>query len=369
MPRRPPSSPLDARRILVRGTNWIGDLVLMSPALEAIRHAWPDAHIGLLVRRHLAGAMRPNPNVDQVLEDEGGERLPRPFSTVAQASRLRRHRFDLAILFPRSFETALVAALARIPRRVGWVADGRGPLLTHGRRRTALDRRRHHLHQFLEVVSFAGCPLPAEPAISFHLGQDDRAAASELLREHAGRRPVVAVHPGASKSPRAWHRERFAAAAQALVEDRGDGLVLLLGGPRERIDCARIAAAVSAPTLNLCGKTTIAQMAALLERSHLLLANDSGPMHLAAALGTPCVPVFGPGTPTRTAPPVGRELCRPVTLDFPCSPCRQKFFRECRPGPWGKPWCLEDLPVAQVVEAGRELLEDGGDPERPWINP
>jgi len=344
-------------RILVRGTNWIGDLVLISPALRLLRETWPGARISLLVRERLADAMRPNPNVDEVIPyDRGGRHRP-PRGTLALARELKERRFDLAVLFPKSFESALIAKMAGIPVRAGWRTDLRGPLITHGERLGPADRGRHHLWQFLEVARFAGCPRPAEPQVAFHLEPGDGRAAGDLLgaegREAAF---LLAVHPGASKPPRSWHGERFAAAADRVLEGR-PGLLLLLGGPREREECARIAAAARGPSLDLSGRTSIRQMAALIERADLLLCNDSGPMHLASALGTPAVAVFGPGTPRLTAPLVGPDLCRTVTLDLPCSPCRQDYFRECRPGPWGKPYCLEDLPVSRVARAAERILE------------
>jgi heptosyltransferase-2 len=354
----PPLDPAP-RKILVRGTNWIGDLVLISPALRALRETYPEARISLLVRRHLAAAMRPNPWVDEVLPCDPDTGFERPIGMAILARRLRRERFDLAVLFPKAFGAALLARMASIPIRAGWKTDLRGGLITHGRRLETEDRRRHHMLQFLEVAGFAGCEPPAEPKATFHLGGDDRRSASGLLGP-AGLDAsfLLAVHAGSSKPPRSWHPERFAEAAGRILEGRR-GILALLGGQDDRRIASQIARTARCETLDLAGRTSIGEMAALIERADLLLSNDSGPMHLAAALQTPVVPVFGPGTPRQTAPMVETRLCRPVTLAFPCSPCRQDFFRECSRGPCGKPYCLEDLPVERVVETALELLGSG----------
>ena len=329
---------------------------MISPALSLIRRTWPAAHISLLVRDHLAEAMRANPEVDEVLPYERSGRHKPPLGTIRLARELAGQRYDLAILFPKSFESALLARLARIPHRVGWRTDARGWLLTHGKRLTKKDRRRHHMHQFLEVATFAGCSLPDQPEIAFHVSPEDRGGAAALLGVDGRNAPfLLAIHPGASKPPRSWHGDRFAEVADKVLGER-TGMLVLLGGPADRPECSRIRTLAKCKSINLAGRTTIAQMAALIERCDLLLCNDSGPMHLAAALETPHVAVFGPGTPSLTAPLSDNAVSRPVTLALPCSPCRQDFFRECRPGPWGKPYCLEDLRVPAVTDAVSDLL-------------
>jgi ADP-heptose:LPS heptosyltransferase len=168
--------------------------------------------------------------------------------------------------------------------------------------------------------------------------------------------PVVALHPGASKPPRGWHARRFAALARGLCEREG-AAILLIGGAGERPLLEAVGSTVPPGRLLLPPPdASIKVVGALLERCHLFVGNDSGPMHIAAALGTPTVAIFGPGSPLRTAPhgTAGRVIA--VTRAYPCSPCRQDFFRECPPSPAGKPFCLEEIDVEEVREAALSLL-------------
>jgi heptosyltransferase-2 len=363
-PRPIPSIPREeVRRLLIHGTNWIGDVVLISPAVRALRETYPEARISYLARGALADAVRGDTRLDEVIHyDRAGRHRP-PFGTLRLARALRARRFDLAVLFPKSFEAALISRLAGIPRRAGWRTDGRGPLITHGRRMEEEDRTRHHVWQFFEPARFAGASPPAPDAVrvEFPVSDDDRGEARRLLAEEGldDGRFLLAVHAAASKEPRAWHAERFAEAAERIVGPRG-GAAVLLGGPGDGVVCSRIRKACSAPCVELWGRTSIPGMAAVIERSGLFLGNDSGPMHLAAAVGTPSVAIFGPGAPDRTAPVAGAGRCRVVTRSFSCAPCRQDFFRECEPARSGKPACLEEIAVDDVVLAAEELLATAG---------
>jgi heptosyltransferase-2 len=258
-----------------------------------------------------------------------------------------------------------MAWLAGIPVRIGLATDRRGWLLTHPVPFRGGLAERHHLEIFLEVARAAGCAID-DPRPFFHVGDEDHAWADAFLSErNAGRFPfLLALHVGASKRPRGWHRERFAEAALQIAESR-DGGVVLLGAKDDQEEMDQVEARIGGRALNACGRSTIKQMAALIARCSLFLGNDSGPMHLAGALGVPVVAIFGPGDPERTAPrPLrGREgSVMAVSRRYPCSPCRQAFFRECYPSPAGKPMCLESIGVDEVVGAAGALLADSVEP-------
>jgi len=290
--------------------------------------------------------------------DRAGRHRP-PFGTLRLAWALRKRRFDLAVLFPKSFEAALLARLAGIPRRAGWRTDGRGLLITHGRKMRRDDLARHHVWQFFKPARFAGAmpPPPGELRVEFPLTAADGEEARRLLAS-AGLDEcpfLIAVHPAASKPPRAWHPRRFAEAARRVAAPRG-GAVLLLGGPDDAAVAAELRAELGCRHVDLTGRTSVRTMTALLARAGLFLGNDSGPMHLAAAAGTPVVALFGPGSPERTGPISEPWRCRVITRRYPCSPCRQDFFEECWPARSGKPFCLEEITVDEVVRACEELL-------------
>ena len=163
-----------------------------------------------------------------------------------------------------------------------------------------------------------------------------------------------------SWAPRAWHPERFARVASFLAREHG-ALPILLGSEADRNTLEAMAAIIGPAAILPPAGQALGEMAALLERCHLLICNDSGPMHVAAALRIPVVAIFGPGHPARTAPYTDAGLYRVVTAGYPCSPCRQKFFRECLPAPSGKPYCLEDVPVEKAIGACLEILGKGGE--------
>lgn len=352
-----PAPPGEIGRILIRANNWIGDVVMISPAVRAIRAHFRAARIAILAKRWVLETLRGNPDYDDLIEyDEGGEH--RGLSgRLRLAATLRRRRFDLAVLFQKAFEAAALAYLAGARLRVGYATDFRRPLLTHPLQPPPPGT--HHVEVFLGIARALGCPV-ADPFPSFRVAPEARGRAATLLAE-AGfpeGAPLVAIHPGASKEPRAWHAERFGDLARRLAEGRG-ARVILLGGAADRPLLERVAArSRSSQVVMMRADLPIAVTAGLLERCALFIGNDSGPMHLAAALGVPTVGVFGPGTPARTAPRAARSGVAVVSKGYPCSPCRQDFFHECSPSPAGKPFCLEEIRVEDVEDAALTLLDE-----------
>ena len=355
----PPPDPERTRRILVRSTNWIGDIVMISPALAALRRRFPAARIEAVALPHLAECLHGNPAIDEVIPFDRRGRDSGAAGLLRLAARLRERRYDAAVLFQKAIGAALMARVARIPVRIGLASDRRGWLLTHPVPLAGDLAKRHHLEIFLEVARAAGCDV-GDRTLFFPVGAEDHAWAASFLREHGADRFafLVALHVGASKRPRAWHLDRFAAAARRIADGHRAG-VLLLGGKAETADMAQVGAALGGDAIDATGRSTIKQMAALMARCRLLIGNDSGPMHLAGALGVPVVAIFGPGDPDRTAPYVpqdGPPRVAVVTHRYPCSPCRQAFFEECYPSPAGKPMCLESIGVDEVVQAAERLL-------------
>ncbi len=349
--------PREIRRVLVRANNWIGDVVMISPALKALRRTFPAARIEAVVRPHVADCFVGHPDVDGfVVQDPRRHRGVA--GTLRFASELRSRRYDLAVIFQKAFGAALVAWLAGIPRRVGYATDARGALLTHPIPETPQARQLHHVEYFLGVARGAGCHVNGLPRqVHFPLSDEMRDAATRWLAERrADRFPwIAAIAVGASKEPRAWHPDRFAAIASRCVADHGAG-VLLIGGPRDRAAADHVLRKVGDAGLDAVGGTSVPMMAALMERCRVFVGNDSGPMHVAAALDLPVIAVFGPGSPDRTAPWMNRERFVVLSAGYHCSPCRQDFFRECSPAPSLKPPCLEAIDVARAARALSDLI-------------
>ncbi|MBI4536869.1 MAG: lipopolysaccharide heptosyltransferase II [candidate division NC10 bacterium] len=339
--------PTHIRRLLIREVNWVGDAVLSLPALEAVRRRFPEAEITVLAKGWVAGLFRDHPAVDRLLEyqPEAEHRGPLGLWRLVQA--VRALGCDLALILPNSFEAALVPWLAGIPRRVGCRSEGRGVLLTHAIPRKASGGPRHQVHHYLRIVRAVGAEGDNVPRLDVPAAA--RETAEELLAA-AGigpRDPVLSLNPGAIYGgAKQWGAERFAAASDLLAGAWGARIVLV-GSRREEVLLKEVAKRMRTLAVVLGGRTDLPTLAALLLRSRLLLTNDTGAMHVAAATGTPVLAVFGPTEADATGPAGART--RIVRRPVPCSPC---LLREC---PIDHR-CMTAVTVEEVVQAGRELL-------------
>jgi lipopolysaccharide heptosyltransferase II len=338
-------------RVLIRMPNWIGDAILCTPALAALRAARPDLELDVLVKRRARAAVDGLPLVDGVATLEGTSVR----ETLARGRSLKKEGYSAAVVFPKGFREALLVRLAQIPARMGLDTDHRAFLLTHPVPFTESDWHCHHAVQFAKVLEPMGVEL-ADEGLSFPLSDEDRAEADTVVRAESLAGPFAAFHVSASKLPRAWHAGRFGEAARRLCEKTGLRIVLFGTASEARVHDAFKAACPQA--LDLAGRTSLGGMAALLERCRLFVGNDSGPMHVAAAVGAPVVAVFGPGAPHKTRPYLPANRLRVVYADLPCSPCRQSFWKDCDPSPEGKPPCLEAVSPDAVFRVCMDLLDE-----------
>ena len=336
-------------RILVRGTNWVGDALLMTPALIAVRRTFPRAHLSLLVRPWVADLFRGNPAVDEILLYESAG-LHRGIGGKLRLARdLRRRRFDLAVLFQNAFEAALLAWLAGIPERVGFATQGRGLLLTRAVPVPPGLERCHQVDYYLGLVRSLGYAAhPAEPVLV--VSREEQERADRLLREAGCDETArfIVLNPGAVYgTAKRWPAERFGALADRLLA--GGFRPVLVGAPSDAASAAEVRAASAHPEafVDLTGRTDLKTLAGILCRAHAFVTNDTGAMHVAAAVGTPLVAIFGPTDPVTTAPVSRRATLvrRPVF----CSPC---LLREC---PIDHR-CMRGVGVEEVHEALRALL-------------
>ena len=350
--------------VIVRLPNWVGDIALALPAVAAIRAARPEARIVGVARDAHCGLARRIGPLDEVLPAPVGRGPARAASVWALARRLRRMRATAAVVLAPSFEAALTVWLAGIPRRIGHRTDGRAALLTDA---VAPDPRSHRGDDFLALaarVPHAGEAGAAErrapvdtPGPSLALTADDRRFARSAFAA-AGwpddARPVF-VNPAAAKAPRAWSASRFRALVETLAR-RAPGRPFLV---HDRSPFEASSAWLAAQGAVRAGGATLPQLCALLERCAVYVGNDSGPAHLAAALGVPTVTIFGPSAPRVTGPrPRGGAAAVEVSAAFACSPCRERFFEECPspPAPDGRPPCLDAIPVERVAAAVERAL-------------
>jgi heptosyltransferase-2 len=337
--------------ILVRGVNWLGDAVMSVPALQRLRQAKPRARITLLTPEKLAGLWEGQSFLDDLMLFSPGDSL------WMTARRLRARQFSAAVAFPNSLRSALELWLARIPQRAGYARPGRTLFLTHPvpprdgarpmRRRSVGEIRRllvrascppppppsaHHIHDYLRLAAVLGASVvPLPPSIAISQQESEETAARLGLPAARAGRPFLGLNPGAEYGPaKRWPVQSFIAAGIALHRATGCRWIVF-GGPSDReiahFLCTGLGQHLPGqPVINLAGQTTLRELAAALTSCRLLLTNDSGPMHLAAAVGTPVVVPFGSTSPEMTGPvwSAASQIVRAPGV--PCSPC---FRREC----------------------------------------
>jgi heptosyltransferase-2 len=349
----PPSSILHPERILVRGTNWLGDAVMTTPALLRLREKFPDAHIVLLTPAKLADLWQAHPAVDETISFTPEEGI------FGIAGKLRKGQFDATLVLPNSPRSALETFLARIPTRIGYARPWRNFFLTQaiapragaikmrkrsvaeikqlvagatggpGSVRGILPSAAHQIHEYLHLAAALGASSePLAPLIYVTPPELEAAAKKFGLQDAPG--PILGLNPGAEYGPaKRWPADRFIAAAKEIQKQTGC-VWLLFGGKGDTAITAQIAAELHASRIthhDLSGRTTLRELMALLKLCRVLLTNDTGPMHVAAALGTPVVAPFGSTSPELTGPGLpGDPRHRLLKSRAPCSPC---FLRAC----------------------------------------
>jgi lipopolysaccharide heptosyltransferase II len=331
------------RRVLLRAPNWLGDTVMAVPTVRAIRRALPDAELWVL-GPWVTTVLEAEPTIDRRLAH------PREWPDRWRLARsLRQAGIDLAVLLPNSFESALHARLAGARVRVGYAGDGRSPLLTHAVRPPS--ERRHQVALYLDLLRPLGLASPAGPP-TLHV-TPARQAEARVLLERIGLGPgarVVGIQLGAAFGPsKLWAPERLARLATTL---EGEGTpAVFLGGPSASGLLEAVAAAMPHAPRSLVGQDHPALLPALLRELAVLVAPDSGPAHVAAAVGVPVVALFGPTDPRLTAP-VGDGHAA-LWSRPPCAPCfRPVCAIDHR--------CLVAITVEEVLGAVRARL--GGRP-------
>ena len=331
------------RKICIRSVNWIGDAVMTTPAMGVVRAAFPEASITVAANPIVAELFDPHPYCDRVIVFDKKKEHKGISGILRFGRELREERFDLAVLFQNAFEAAVVAWLARIPRRAGYRTDGRGVLLTHGVPVGQAERRLHHTDYYVHMLNGLGIEGAAGP-LRLACTENETAWAVAAL----GAGTVAAINPGAAYgSAKRWVPERFAAVGDFLAAELGMRVVLT-GGPGEIEIGKDIEAAMKHAPINLIGRTTVRRMMAVLSRCRIMITNDSGPMHIAAALDVPTVAVFGPTDHTTTSPLM--ERCRIVRKETPCAPClRRKCPTDHR--------CMTSVEARDVIEAAVSLLK------------
>ena len=308
---------LKPKKILVRSTNWIGDAIMTTPAVHSIRKNFPDASISILVHPWVADVFNSSPDVDEVLiYDKKG--MHSGLSGMWKLSReLSRHSFDLAILLQNAFEAAFIARLAAIPALAGYKSDGRGLLLTHGVRFKREIKKIHQVHYYQEMVKSLGL-TPGRDKLSLELPESKKKWAREFI-SFIKKGPVVGLNPGAAFGPaKRWPPEKFGRLA-LLLSEKLEATMFIFGTEADKSANAKIHGFAPGNIIDLAGKTSLAEAMALIAICDAFVTNDSGLMHVGAALKTPMAAIFGSTNSITTGP--FSENAIVIRKDLDCSPC------------------------------------------------
>ena len=344
--------------ILVYAPSWIGDAVMSLGALRYLRHAYPDSQLTVLAKPGIEDLYRCCEAVDGTMcLDPGTERGVSGFLRVA--SRLRESAFDLAVLFPNSFRSAATVWAAGIPHRWGYGHDGRGFLLTKAAPPAHRPFGRHQAYFYIDLLRHLGIET-GEPDLRLNLQESMRRNAATLLEAHGWRsgESLIGIHPGATGSAaKRWMPKRYAEVADRLAASAAshDARVVILGGAGEEAIAAETKAHLRSAPIILAGKTSLAELMGIAATLSVLICNDSGPMHVASALGVPTVAVFGP-TDERETGPLGRDA-RVVRQQVECSPC---LLKDC---PIDHR-CMDRVTVENVYQVAVDLLNGKGSRQR-----
>ncbi len=340
----PPHLP-DRPRILLVKLSSFGDVLHALPTLEALRAAYPDAHITWLVETAYAPLLAGHPALDEVwlaprLRPREFLSGPNPARLRTLLTHLRAQPFDLVVDVQGLLKSAIWVALARSPRKVGYDRTRELSYLALTERVPPFDPEAHAVRRYLNLAHYLGAP-PAPPRFRLNL---DAAVDISALLPPGDDRPLAVLHPGARWATKLWPAASWATLA-AHLHSRGLR-VAITGSAADQELVASIIGLTQTPIINLAGRTSLAELAGVLRRAKLAVTTDTGAMHLAAALETPMVALFGPTAPWRTGPfGPGHQVVR---LELSCSPC---FQRRCP-----APRCLSDLPAERVMAACEKIL-------------
>ncbi len=337
---------------------WVGDCVMAIPALRSFRQLYPNAHIAALVKEGSMSVIEDCPYLDQIIpirKRPASSDEPKGSGPVKIARYLSKQNFDTAILLPNSFRTALLARMALIPRRVGYDRDGRGFLLTDRlmvRRENGKFIPVSTLDYYLGIARYLGAQQP-EHRMELFTHADDDAKALDMLKKGGWTpddgKPLVMLNPGARYGEaKMWFPDRFAAVAKMCVEKLG-ATIAITGAPRERKILDEVIKSTDVPMIDLSSMgMDLKLLKSIVKQADLMVSNDTGPRHIAAAFGVPVVTVFGPTDPRWTE--IDFEHERIVRVDVFCGPCQK---RTC---PLDHR-CMTQVTPEMVFEQVNELLE------------
>ncbi|MFC1830249.1 lipopolysaccharide heptosyltransferase II [Thermodesulfobacteriota bacterium] len=339
----------NVRKLLVRSTNWIGDAIMTTPAVRAIRNNFPHSEISMLAKPWVSPVFENSPHVDRVINYDGEGKHRGFLGKIRLAKELRTDAFDAAILLQNAFEAAFITFLAGIPVRIGYNTDGRRLLLTHPVSCGPEIRAVHQTRYYLNILTGVGLKDGSQE-LYYAVSEEQKARAEDILRKHGIKREdrLVGINPSATFGPaKQWPPERFARLADRLHRF-SDAQIIVFGGPDDRRLGEHVSRIMRHKPIDLSGRTRLEEAMALIRRCNLFVTNDSGLMHVAAALNVPLIAVFGSTNSTTTGP--WSKNSKVVQVPIPCSPCLKP---EC---PEDHLDCMNKIDVDMVFNVAKTML-------------
>lgn len=342
---------LKPKKILVRSTNWIGDVIMTTPALRTIRENFPEAEITILALPWVADIFSACPHVDRIFFYDKNGKYRGLRGRLPLIKDLAALKFDLTILLQNAFEAAFVTYLAGIPARAGYTTDGRFLFLTHRVKLPKARKKIHQVHYYQGLLEDLGLK-PGSDELFLQLPEKDMAWARRFVDENVPDGPLVGFNPGAAYGPaKRWPADKFAELA-VQVAGKLNGRMLVFGTEADREAASIINAAAPGLVFDMTGRTSLAQAMALINCCRVFVTNDSGLMHVGAALKTPTVAIFGSTNPITTGPFSKNSVV--IRKEIPCSPCLKTH---CRKSDFQ---CMRDISADEVFTTLEKLLGESG---------
>jgi len=339
------------KKILIVRLDRIGDVLLSTPVIKALRDAYPDSYLSFMVRPYAREIVEGNPGLNSVIIYYKEGREKGFFGNLKFIWRLRKERFDLALILHPTARSHLVTALAGIPERVGYDKK-KGFLLTKRIPHTKQFGLKHETEYTLDILKYIGVDAK-DKALYMPMKSECEEKVKDILARNGIRDSddIIVINPGASCPSRRWSAERFAKLADSLVAGRG-AKILIISGSMDKVFGDRVASFMTKRHLNLSGKTSIGDIASIFRRARLVISNDSGPVHVACAVGTPVIAIFSRSdrglSPKRWGPTGKGDIV--LHKDVSCEVC---LAHNCQRGFK----CLEAITVEDVLAAADKILE------------
>lgn len=338
------------KNILIVSTSWLGDAVITIPAIYGIKNLFPDARLSILAKDTIADIFKTVEAVDEIIPFHKEKGFKKAFAVLKTASMLKAKKFDRVYIFPRSLGSALTCFIAGIPERIGFGSGGRGFFLTETVKRDKKTLSKHQVHYYKKLLKSSGrTGFPELPKVNVPENNINWAREFLISKREGLKNFLVGINPGSTYGEaKQWLPERFGELAKRLYKNNSCDIIIF-GDSNSSPLAEKISKGLENKAIDVTGKTDILQLAALLKECDLLITNDTGPMHVACAVQTPVVAVYG-STNHVTTSPLGPDAVM-IKKNTPCSPCMKRVCPE------EHHLCMKNISTDDVEKAVLEKLK------------